>query len=78
MRAAVRPTQALLIVPLLLAVAIPASGQDDDTQTELWLSYQYQHKVGEKTRVFGTLGHEELLSLDSVFGGWNRFYLKGR
>jgi len=77
MRAAVRPTQALLIVPLLLAVAIPASGQGDDTQTELWLSIQHQHKVGEKTRVFGTLGYEELLSPDSFLGGWNKLYVKG-
>jgi len=66
-----------LAVPLLLAVAIPASGQDGDTQTQLWLSYQHQHKVGEKTRVFSTLGYDELLSSEKFFGEWNKLYVKG-
>ena len=69
--------RALLVVPLLLAVAIPAFCQDGETQTQLWLSYQHQHKVGEKTRVFSSLGYEELVSSERFFGEWTELYVKG-
>jgi hypothetical protein len=72
-----RPTRALLTLPLLLGVAIPALGQDDDLPTQLWLAFQHHHKVGEKTRVSGKLGYKELTSPDQVFGEWNEFYVNG-
>jgi hypothetical protein len=77
MRGAVRPTRLLWAVPMMLAVTLPAYGQEEDAPTELWMSYNHQHKVGERTRVFGTLGNEELLSSESFLGGWNRLYVKG-
>jgi hypothetical protein len=64
-----RPTRTLLTLPLLLGVATPALGQDDDLPTQLWLAFQHHHKVGEKTRVFGKLGYKELTSPDQFFGG---------
>jgi hypothetical protein len=72
-----RPTRTLLTLPLLLGVAIPALGQDDDLPTQLWLAAQHHHKVGEKTRVFGKVGYKELTSPDQFFGEWNEFYVNG-
>jgi hypothetical protein len=77
MRGAVRPIRALWGVSLVLAVALPAYGQGEDKPTQLWLSYQHQHKVGEKTRVFSSLGYDELLSKEKFFGEWNKLYVKG-
>jgi len=77
MTAARRPTRVLLAVPLLLAVSLPVSGQEEETRTQLWLSYQHQHKVGEKTRVFTRLGYDELLSTEDFFGEWKKPYIKG-
>jgi len=64
-----------LVLSLLMAVAIPAFGQSEDLPTQLWLSFQHQHKVGEKTRVFGTLGYEELMSTERFFGEWTKLYV---
>jgi hypothetical protein len=69
--------RALLALPLLLAVATPGFGQGDDIPSQLWLSFQHQHKVGEKTRVFSSLGYEELMSRESFWGEWNRLYVNG-
>ncbi len=69
--------RALLALPLLLAVATPGFGQGDDIPSQLWLSFQHQHKVGEKTRVFSSLGYEELISRESFWGEWNKLYIKG-
>jgi hypothetical protein len=62
---------------VLLAAALPAFGQEDDTPNQLWLSYQHQHKVGKHTRVFSSLGYEELLSPGEFIGEWVRLYVKG-
>jgi hypothetical protein len=70
-------TRTLLILPLLLGIAIPALGQDDDLPTQLWLAFQHHNKVGEKTRVSGKLGYKELTSPDHFFGEWNKFYVNG-
>ena len=53
---------------MLLAVlaTAPAYGQEDDTPTFLWLSYRHQHKVGERTRVFTSLGYEEQMSREDI------------
>jgi hypothetical protein len=72
-----RPIRALLALPLLLVVAIPAFGQGEDLPTQLWLSFQHQRKVGEKTRVFSSLGYEELMSRESFWGEWNKLYVNG-
>jgi hypothetical protein len=67
----------MLALPLLLVVATPAFGQSEDLPTQLWLSFQYQGKVGEKTRVFTSVGYEELMSRESFWGEWNKLYLTG-
>jgi hypothetical protein len=73
-----RPIRTLLTLALLLGVAIPAIGQDDDDlPLQLWLAFQHHHKVGEKTRVSGKLGYKELTSPDRYFGAWNKFYMNG-
>ncbi len=77
MRGKRRPTRALLALSLLLVVATPALSQEEDTPSQLWLSFQHQRKVGEKTSVFGTLGYEELVSRESFWGEWNRLYVNG-
>jgi len=77
MKVAVCPTRALLSLALLLGVAIPAFGQSEDLPTQLWLSFQTQRKIGEKTRVFGTLGYEELMSNERFFGEWTKLYVNG-
>jgi hypothetical protein len=71
------PIRALLVLSLLLAVAIPAFAQSEDLPTQLWLSFQTQRKVGEKTSVFGSLGYEELMSRESFWGEWNKLYVTG-
>ena len=77
MKASIHLTRTLLTLPLLLGFAIPAFGQDEDLPTQLWLSFQHQHKVGEKTSVFSSLGYEELMSRESFWGEWNKLYLTG-
>ena len=77
MKADIRLTLALLALPLLFAYSTPAFAQDEDLPTQLWLSFQHQRKVGEKTRVFTSLGYEELTSRESFWGEWNRLYLTG-
>jgi hypothetical protein len=72
-----RPTLTLLTLALLLGIAVPALGQDDDPANRLWLAFQHHHKVGEKARVAGKLGYKELLSPDQLFGESNKFYLNG-
>ncbi len=72
-----RPIRALLAGSLLLAVAIPASGQEEDIPTQLWLAFEHQRKVGEKTRIFSALGYEELMSSEQFFGEWTKLYVKG-
>ena len=72
-----RPIRTLLTLVLLLGVAIPALGQDEDLPLQLWLAFQHHHKVGEKTRVSGKLGYKELMSPDQLFGEWNKFYVNG-
>jgi hypothetical protein len=67
----------LLTLPLLLGVAIPAFGQDDDLPTQLWLAFQHHHKAGDRTRLSGKLGYKELTSPDQLFGEWNKFYVNG-
>jgi hypothetical protein len=76
MRGALRPTRALWAVLVVLAVAFSAYGQEEDAPTQLWMSYNHQQKVGERKRVFGTLGYEELLSKERFFGEWTRLYVK--
>ena len=71
------PIRMFLVLSLLMAVAIPAFGQSEDLPTQLWLSFQHQRKVGEKTSVFGTLGYEELMSRESFWGEWNKLYMTG-
>ena len=71
------PIRMFLVLSLLMAVAIPAFGQSEDLPTQLWLSFQHQRKVGEKTSVFTSLGYEELMSRESFWGEWNRLYLTG-
>jgi hypothetical protein len=66
-----------LVLSLLMAVAIPAFGQSEDLPTQLWLSFQHQRKVSEKTRVFSSLGYEELTSRESFWGEWNKLYVNG-
>jgi hypothetical protein len=61
----------------MITVATPAFAQSDDLPTQLWLSFQTQRKVGEKTRVFGTLGYEELMSKERFFGEWTKLYVNG-
>jgi hypothetical protein len=77
MRAIIRPSRTLLALPLMLFVAAPAFGQSEDLPTQLWLSFQHQRKVGEKTSVFGSLGYEELMSRESFWGEWNKLYGNG-
>jgi hypothetical protein len=72
-----RPSRTLLALPLLLVVATPAFGQVADVPTQLWLAFQHQHKVGEKTSVFTSLGYEELTSRESFWGEWNKLYVTG-
>jgi hypothetical protein len=72
-----RLTRTLLTLPLLVGVAIPALGQDDDLPTQLWLAFQHHHKVGEKIRASGKLGYKELMSPDQFLGEWNKFYVNG-
>ena len=62
---------------LLLAVALPVFSQEEDLPNQLWLSLQTQRKMGEKTRLFGTLGYEELMSTERFFGEWTKLYLNG-
>jgi len=62
---------------LVTIAAAPLSAQDEGTPTQLWLNYQFQQKVGEKTRVFGTLSYEELMSRESFWGEWNRLAVRG-
>jgi len=71
------PIRMFLVLSLLMAVAIPAFGQSEDLPTQLWLSFQHQHKVGEKTSVFTSLGYEELTSRESFWGEWNKLYVTG-
>ena len=71
------PIRMFLVLSLLMAVAIPAFGQSEDLPTQLWLSFQHQRKVGEKTSVFSSLGYEELMSRESFWGEWNKLYLTG-
>ena len=71
------PIRMFLVLSLLMAVAIPAFGQSEDLPTQLWLSFQYQSKVGEKTTVFSSLGYEELMSRESFWGEWNKLYVTG-
>jgi hypothetical protein len=68
----------LCIILLILAGASPASSQETDTDTpnQLWLTYEHQDMVGERTRVFGSLGYEELRSEDRFFGEWTRLNFK--
>jgi hypothetical protein len=66
----------ILVLPLLV-VANPAFGQSEDLPTQLWLAFQHQRKVGEKTTVFSSLGYEELMSRESFWGEWNKLYLTG-
>ena len=77
MKGARRLTGTLLALPLLLAAATPAFGQSDDLPTQLWLSFQHQRKVGERSSVFGTLGYEELMSTERFFGEWTKLYVNG-
>ena len=77
MKAGIRPTRGMLALPLLLAVAVPAFGKSGDFPTQLWLSFQTQHKVGEKPRVFGTLGYEELMFTERFFGEGTKLYVNG-
>jgi hypothetical protein len=72
-----RPIRTLLTLALLLGVAIPAIGQDDDLPLQLWLAFQHHHKVGERFRVSGKLGYKELTSPDRYFGEWNKSYING-
>jgi hypothetical protein len=67
----------LFAVTLLLAVALSAFGQEEETPTQFWMSYNHQQKIGELTRVFGTVGYEELVSKERIFGEWTRLYLNG-
>ena len=71
------PIRMFLVLSLLMAVAIPAFGQSEDLPTQLWLAFQYQSKVGEKTSVFSSLGYEELMSRESFWGEWNKLYVTG-
>jgi len=77
MRVVMRPSRTLLALPLILVVAAPAFAQSEDLPTQLWLSFQHQRRVGEKTSVFGSLGYEELMSRESFWGEWNKLYLTG-
>jgi hypothetical protein len=77
MTVAIRPNRGILALPLLLVVATPAFGQSEDLPTQLWLAFQYQSKVGEKTSVFSSLGYEELTSRESFWGEWNKLYVTG-
>jgi len=77
MTANASPARAIWTVPLLLAVTLSAFGQEEETPTQFWMSYNHQNKVGERTRVFGTLGYEELLSEEQFFGEWTKLYLNG-
>lgn len=66
-----------LLCALVLALAAPVSAQDDRDPTQLWLNYQFQKKVGEKTRMFGKLSYEELMSRGDFWGEWNRLAIRG-
>jgi hypothetical protein len=62
---------------LVFAMAALVSGQEiDDDPTQLWLSYQHQHKVAERVRAFGTLGYKELTSTERFFGEWTRLFIR--
>ncbi len=77
MRGAAQPIRVLWAVSLVLTVALPVYGQEDETPTQLWMAYQHQQKVGERTRVFSSLGYEELLSSEDFWGEWNKLYVTG-
>jgi len=77
MRSHATPTRVFWTVLLMLAVTLPVCGQVEETPTQFWMSYNHQQKVGERTRVFGTLGYEELVSEERFFGEWTRLYLNG-
>ena len=68
---------ALWTVLLAVLATVPAYGQEDDTPTFLWLSYRHQHKVGERARVFTSLGYEEQMSREDFWGEWNKLYVTG-
>jgi hypothetical protein len=67
----------ILVCGLVTIAAAPLSAQDEGTPTQLWLNYQFQQKVGEKSRVFGTLSYEELMSRENFWGEWNRLAIRG-
>lgn len=65
-------------VLVLVAVAAPVVSQDTaDTSNQFWFAYQYQRRLGDHSKFSGSLGHEELLSSELLFGDWSRFYVTG-
>lgn len=62
----------------LIAVAAPSSAQEQDwSNLQRSLGYEYQRKVKERLRGFGTLIYEELYDADRLFGAENQLQITG-
>ena len=72
----VRPV--LWCLAALVATAAPAFAQDQDgSNLQRSLGYEYQRKINDRLRGFGTLIYEELYDADRLFGAENQLKTTG-
>ena len=70
------PQPILWCLAALITMAAPAQAQDE-TNLQRSLGYEYQRKVIDRLRGFGTLVYEELYDSDRLFGAKNQLKTTG-
>jgi hypothetical protein len=61
-----------------LATGLPAVGQQiEESDTQVWVQYEYQHRIKEKLRGSWDLGYRELVSTEDILGDWSRVHMRG-
>ncbi len=62
----------------LFATGLPAVGQEiEESDTQVWVQYEYQHRIKEKLRGSWDLGYRELVSTEDILGDWSRVHMRG-
>jgi len=62
----------------VFVTAVPAVAQEiDESDTQAWVQYEYQFKLGKKWRGSWDLGYRELMSTEDVLGEWSRLHTRG-
>jgi hypothetical protein len=67
----------LCLIVFLGGAATASPQETDETSNQFWFAYQYERKLGDHSRFSGSLGFEELLSSELLFGDWSRIYVTG-